>query len=229
MLNDNGRIIKIRNNYHITSDELKILLRYANECMSSKMQLLFALCAFKGLRVSEALAINIMDFEDSTFTKLTFREAKTNKMRHASPIIPPMAEMIKAYVSTNGHRLTDGYLFPYYTSKKKAHMTTPTAEAMFAKLRKRIGKEHPQFLQKYPMRTKAGKMIFRYRIGFHSLRRWFETSIFDNTKSLHTVKEIMRYTKFEPLNAYLNRYKVHENEAMILQKTFNPIFKKFLQ
>lgn len=226
MLVSNGRNPKVERNYHITTEELKLLFEYSRR-YSSKFQLLIALCAFRGLRVSEALAINILDFSDTTFTKLTYREAKTNKMQHNKPIIQPLAEMIKAYVVTNSHRLSDGYLFPYHNKKqKRPYLRTEVIGAWMAKLRNLVGKDHPAFLEGYTVKAESGKTLYRYRIGFHSFRRWFETHLHDSTNDVYTVKEVMSYADFAPLNAYLNRSRVLQREGEILHKAFTPLLQE---
>ena len=224
MLKDNGREVKERRNYHMTTEELGLLFDYSKR-WSSKFQLLVAICAFRGLRISEASSINILDFRDDNFDKLTYREAKTNKMQQNRPIIKPLADMIKAYVYTNRHLLKDGYLFPFYNSKSKApHMTTGVAEAFFSKMRKIIGRDHINFLDKYEINTENGKIINRYRISFHSLRRWFETHLLHEDVSVYAIKEIMNYSDYEPLNCYLNRFEIIDQEPEILNKAFSSVF-----
>ena len=191
---------------------------------SSKFQLLVAICSFRGLRISEALGINILDFKDDSFNRLTYREAKTNKVQQNRPIIKPLADMIKAYIYTNRHLLKDGYLFPYYSSRRLPHMDTKTGEAFFSKMRKIIGRDHPGFLDKYEIKTENGKTMFRYRICFHSCRRWFENHLFGQTNNINIVKTVMDYADFEPLNAYLNRFEVIDKEPEILNKAFADVF-----
>jgi integrase len=145
-------------------------------------------------------------------------------MQQNRPIIKPLADMIKAYVYTNRHLLKDGYLFPFYTSRKKPYMDTKTAEACFSKMRKIIGKDHINFLDKYEIHAENGKVINRYRISFHSLRRWFETHLLHEDVSVYAIKEIMNYADYEPLNCYLNRFEIIDKEPEILNKAFASVF-----
>ena len=120
--------------------------------------------------------------------------------------------------------LKDGYLFPFYTSRKKPYMDTGAAEACFSKMRKIIGKDHINFLDKYEIKTENGNIINRYRISFHSLRRWFETHLLHKGADVYTIKEIMNYADYEPLNCYLNRFEVIDKEPEILNKAFADVF-----
>lgn len=226
MLADNGRRLKQRFNYHMSTREVRILFKYSAR-WSFKWQLLLSFCAFRGLRVSEALAINYLtDFVDPSFSKLVVREAKTNKIR-TLPLISPLSDMIRRYVALEGQRLRNGFLFPYYSSKKLPFMDTMTADAHICKMRKIIGKDYPEFLEEYHFVGLRGEVYSRHRIGFHSLRRWFETTIFNRTESVYIVKEIMDYTDFKVLNSYLNNATIKEREPVLLAETFNPLIKDF--
>lgn len=228
MLQDNGRQVKQERNYHITTEELAILFKYARR-FGTKYQLMLLIGAFRGLRISEICAINILDFANSNFDKLTYREAKTNKLNHNKPIIPELATMIKTYVITNRHLLTDGYLFPYYASRRKApHMTVGVASSWFGKLRRIIGRDHPSFLDRYNIVLENGRVQVRYRIGWHSLRRWFETNVHSKT-DIHTIQRIMNYSKMDTLNHYLSKYEVLKREPLVLENALSPVFTSFIQ
>jgi integrase len=226
MLADNGHKVNQRFNYHMSTEEVKTLFRYSSR-WSFKWQLLLSLCAFRGLRVSEALAVNYLtDFVDEGFSKIIVREAKTNKIR-TLPLIRPLSLMINKYVALEAHRLRNGFLFPYYSSKKLPFMDACTAGAYLCKMRKIIGKDHPGFLEKYHFIGPSGRAYYRHRVSYHSLRRWFETTIFNRTESAYIVKEIMDYTDFKVLNSYLNTASIKEREGELLSETFNPIMDDF--
>lgn len=225
MLASNGRNSKVKNNYHITNEELKILFRYS-AFYGYKYQVLISFCAFRGLRVSEALAVNMFDFNQD-FSKITIREAKTNKVR-TLPLIKPLQEMIKHYITLNVHTLKNGFLFPYYSSKKRPYLSCGSAEAWFSKIRNKIGEKNPSFMDKVAIprpftknKSEEPIMTFRYRIGFHSLRRWFETRLWNATKNAYIVKELMDYTDYNVLNSYLDRNQIKEHEKEILEEALN--------
>lgn len=206
-----------RPNYFMTDEEVGTLWRAAKR-WSAKFQLILAFCLFRGLRISEVLAINLVDFSED-FARLRVVMSKSH-VEDVLPLIPELQEMIKAYVLRNHHTFKDGYLFPYYSSRKAPHMRTPSAVALFAKLRKIIAREHPAFLDK------TGK---RYRIGLHSCRRWFETRIYDGIKDRKKLADIMRYLDAGTVDTYLDPYKTWKQERFILQNTFSKEFLKLMQ
>jgi len=190
-----------RPNYFMTDNEVKILWNYTKEKWSSKFRVMLAFALFRGLRIGEIVAINITDF-NYDFTKLRVIFEKS----HIEDWLP------------------DGYLFPFYSSKGKApHMTTGVAEAFFSKIRKIIGKDYPQFIEKRKFRNGYNK----YRISFHSCRRWFETRIHDNIKNKKKLADIMRYIDAETVNTYLNPYETWKEERNILNSTFENYFTVF--
>lgn len=223
MLKSNGKKTTVKYNYHITTTELKHLWNYSKN-WGLKWRVLIGLCCFRGLRISEALAINIFDFKDDSFTSLTYRTAKTNKIESNKPIIKPLACLIKSYVISNLPALKNGFLFPYYNKASCPHMTTRSAEALFSKLRKKIGAVHPEFLDKYYFKTDKNTIV-RYRIGFHSLRRWFETNIYHFKRDPFLVKEVMGYDDVKSITPYINGFEMLNEEPQILKQTFGELYK----
>ncbi len=120
MLSDNGRKVKNDLNYHMTHEEVKILYNHIVDHCQMKYEIYFWLALTRVMRPSEVLAINIMDFKHWArvdYSRLTFREAKTNKIRSNELIIEPVANLIKQYVIT--HNLKNGFLFPWHNRKNK--------------------------------------------------------------------------------------------------------------
>jgi integrase len=200
-------------NLFMTDEEVRILLEYSKR-WSSKFQLMLAFCLFRGLRIGETLAINLLDF-DREFTSLRVIFEKSHVM-DTLPIIPELSLMVREYIAKNSHLFKDGYLFPYYTSRWNGHMSTGVAEALFSKMRKIIGRDHPNFLDKIVLKNGG----FRYRIGLHSCRRWFETRLYDSLKDRNAVANIMRYLDPSTVDTYLDPYELWKKENSILQKAF---------
>jgi len=195
--------IKPRRSFFMTDEEAKILWEESKR-WSSKFRLILAFALFRGLRIGEILAINLLDFNHD-FTALNVIIEKSHILE-TLPLVPQLTAMVKDYVLKNRHLMIDGYLFPYYTSRKAPHMRTATAEALFSKLRKIIGKKHPQFLECYTYPSGYKK----YRIGLHSCRRWFETRIFNNIGNKTAVADIMRYLDRSTVDKYLDPYETQK-------------------
>jgi len=207
-------------NYFMTDEEVQILWRYAKR-WGSKAQLLFAFAIFRGLRIGEVCAINILDFS-ADFSSLRVIHEKSH-IEDRLPLIPQLSALARDYVLKNRHLMKDGFLFPFYSSRRHApHLTTKVAEAIFSKLRKIIGKDYPAFLERNPF--SKGFIRYRYRIGFHSCRRWFETRIYDNIKDRKRLADIMRYLDVATVDIYINPYETWQKERSILQGTFGDQF-----
>lgn len=213
--------IRERRNYFMTTDEVKILWTYAKR-WGSKAQLLFAFALFRGMRIGEICAINILDFSED-FKSLKVIHEKSH-IQDTIPLIPELTELTKTYIMKNKHLLKDGYLFPFYSSRRYApHLTTKVAESIFSKLRKNIGKDYPGFLERNMLPSK-GCIHYRYRIGFHSCRRWFETRIYENIKDRKKLADIMRYLDVSTVDTYIDPYETWKKERSILGTTFSEHF-----
>jgi integrase len=238
MLEDNGRRVKQHFNYHITTDELKIFFHYIRKHCHTQYEIACLLMCFRGMRTSEALAANVNDFNNE-FTRITYREAKTNKLRMNEVVVKPIAERVKAYVEMNKFRLEDGWLFPYYKNKVRCikgveryypHMDAHTFEQWFVVVRKRLAKDHACFNEKYPFTYKNGMVKWKYRISSYSFRRWFETTFYIGTGyNLALLKEIMLYSsKFDPIKHYIRIVHKDEQKADILENAFGTLANEML-
>lgn len=222
---DNGREVK-RRYYFMTDEEAKILWQYSGR-WSTKFQVMLGFALWRGERISEIVAKNIYDFQDDNFELVRSRLAKSNIVDNF-PILKQFAPMIQDYIQYNKHTFKDGYFFPFYSSRAKApHMTSQTAIALFAKLRKIIGKDYPNFLESFDFECKNGKVQKRYRIAWHSCRRWFETKLDDSGCKQSEIQHIMRYKDQKTVATYLDPYRVWKREPEILNKSFGSLFQEF--
>ncbi|RPJ56073.1 MAG: site-specific integrase [Dehalococcoidia bacterium] len=223
MLGSNGKIVRYKNNLFMTTDELKAMFRELRK-WDMKYTILFGLCAFRGMRISEACAVNIYDFKDQNFDVLTYRTAKSNKVVSNKPIIKPFAELIRNYVINNKHRLVNGFLFPHYNSINKLPYISPgAAQAAFSKIRRSIAKTNPGFSDRYEY-FDGGWGKTRFRISTHSLRRWFETHLALIYKDPFLIKEIMNYDELNTINHYISAFEYYKREPEVLEKTFSSLF-----
>ena len=218
------RIKEKRRNYFMTDEEVEILWQ-ASKRWSSKFQVMLGFALFRGMRIGEIVACNIYDFQNENFQRLNIILEKSH-IQDEFPILKGFNEVLRHYVVRNRHLLKDGYLFPFYISRRMPHMNVKTAEALFAKLRKLIGREYPQFLDRTEIRTEKGNIIYRYRIAWHSCRRWFETRIWERYKDKMQLRDIMRYKESKAVDVYINPYEVWKNEHEILENTFGSLFDK---
>ena len=229
MVIQNIKIRKKRPNYFITTSEAMLLYRYS-QLWGSKWQVLIGLCLFRGLRIGEAVAVNIKDFMNDDFNKLNVILEKSHILDEF-PIIKGFDNIIKSYVKNNIHLLKDGWLFPSHSSRSMTqHMSKGTAMTKLFKMRLVIGRKHPVFLEKtvFPNSKNSNADVYqRYRITFHSLRRWFETHIWDKHKDKMLLRDIMRYKNSRTVDVYINPYETWKNERELLNNTFSSLFDGF--
>lgn len=230
MLPDNGRKVKQHNNLHMTLSEWKLIMQHVKSTQNLKWFVFLSLLSFRGMRPQEALAINVLDFSDD-YRKLSWRECKTNKMRHREHIIEPLARLVKTYIVMNHYfECKNGFMFPFYTKKSQGrpYMTSKIASTWFIhNVRDKLKEKYPGFNERYVVSTKTGEQL-RYRINLYAFRRFFETYIYLNNDfapmSTALIKEIMEYgSKFDPLKHYIKIVHKEEQKASILENTFNPL------
>lgn len=252
MLKDNGVVVRVENDYFISDEELVIFFQFLKR-YSLKWSLAASLIAFgAGFRISECMAINLADFRND-YSSLTFREAKTNKVRTV-PLIESVREAVRLYVDLEGHRLEGGFLFPTYSSSRTPFMGRDSAVDVFWKIRQVLGVKFKSFHDRYSFvghrclgcrRGFVGEHVplkgcplcggvinhyeyFRYRVGWHSLRRWFETHLHQELmeggeasgNAAYVVKVVMGYSKFEVLNSYLDKARIVQGKRELLEGCF---------
>ena len=210
-------------NYFMTDEEAAIMWNASKKY--PKLHIMIGFALFRGMRIGEICAINIYDFQNSGFQKLNIVLEKSH-IQDEFPLLKEFSELLKEYVTKNMHTFKNGYMFPYYSSTRKQHMSMESAGAFMSKLRKSLGKEHSCFLERQIVKTKKGEQ-YRYRISWHSCRRWFETRIWENYKDKMMLRDLMRYKDSKTVDVYINPYETWKKEMDILNSTFGGLFDNF--
>lgn len=210
-----------RRNLFITDREVEVLWR-ESERWSKKFRVMLGFALFRGLRVGEIVAINLYDFKDAEFRNLRV-VAQKSYVEDVYPLLEEFSVLLKEYVRLNLHTFTDGFLFPYKVPNGRKHMGVRSAESAFCKLRKIIGLRYPEFLDRWSFESKTGTQ-YRYRISFHSCRRWFETKLWDKSKDKMQIRDMMRYCDSRPVDVYVDCYETWKNEGAILRNAFGEAF-----
>ena len=219
------KINRKRTNYFITDEEARILWQYSKR-WGTKFQVMAGLALFRGMRIGEIVSTNIYDFQNEEFQKLNIILEKSHILDEF-PILKGFNGLIKEYVMKNRHLLKDGYLFPFYISRRLPHMSTAVAVGLFCKMRQIIGKDYPEFLDRQEIINSKGKTIYRYRISWHTCRRWFETRIWEHYKDKMLLRDLMRYKDSKTIDVYINPYETWKKESDILNSTFGGLFDNF--
>ena len=226
MLPSNGREANTKWNYHMTIQELSILLKYLKENVDPKFFVMVLTQFGMGMRCSEMLHINMYDFRDK-YSKLTYRQAKSNEILPDEPVPEPLQKIIIAYIYHNAHRMIDGYLFsdPKIHNKKNKMptYTTETYGSYWAKWRQAVGKKHPGFLDHHFITSCSGRQMKMYRIGTHSLRRLHRTVLANNVENPFILKELCNYKDISTLDRYVNGFKIREHKAQYLDPIIGPV------
>lgn len=226
----------------MTISEWKNIICWVKKNKKLKWFVFLMILSFRGMRPQEALAINVMDFIQATghrddYSKITYREAKTNKVRVREHIIKPLAQLIKTYVDMNNYFETqEGYLFYHYRKRYKGmpFMSSRAASVWFAEeVRNPMKKDHEYMREWYPITQKNGYLQKRYRINLYSFRRWFETYIYMNNefapRSIALIKEIMDYnSKFDPIKHYIRVTHTAEHKMQVLENTMSKLASNIL-
>lgn len=221
MLPSNGRKPKQRYNYHMKTEEFKILLRHVEQRYDPKFCLMLLIQYGMGLRASEMLNIQIWDFSHD-FRQLTFRQAKKNDIV-TDPVPEPLRQKIICYIMKNRHRLADGYLFGTYTGKGMT-MTTTCYGTLWTKWRRQLAKKHPAFLDKYEFGE--GRRLTRYRISSHSLRRLHRTTLVNRfPDKLFEIMTACHYSDFGSFKRYINDFEMLQRKEV----QFRPVLDEALQ
>ena len=217
-----------RANSFITDQEAFILWKEAE--YYPKLQIMIGFGLFRGLRIGEIRALNIRDFKNSDFNKVDVIIQKSN-IYDEFPLFDEFAIVLKRYITNNVHSLVNGYLFPRrHYDPIEPYLHRDVCNSMFHKFRKNhLIPKYQQFAEKQSYyNQKTGKTYERHRVGFHSLRRYFETKLYENGLRAEEIANVMRYTSPKHVFAYLNAYDTWKKEKQILTDTFGDVFKNML-
>ncbi|MBN1501951.1 site-specific integrase [Candidatus Woesearchaeota archaeon] len=210
-----------RHNFFITDQEAGIIWNESK--YYEKLHLMIGFALFRGLRIGEIRALNITDFEDN-FNKVTVIIQKSN-IKDTLPLIQEFAEVVRAFVKKNLHTFDRGYFFPHYRqfdSSPYPYLASNTVNIMFYNFRKRLIKKYPQFADK----SAYGNGYKRHRLGWHSLRRWFETRLWESGNNPEQISHIMRYRSPKVVYQYLDSYRTWKTEGELLKNTFSGFLKE---
>lgn len=189
---------------------------------NKKYQLMVGFALFRGMRIGEIVAINLRDFEQE-YNKLRVILRKSH-LDTTMPLLGDFTELLREYVNNNRHTMVNGWLFPTCKGNGK-HQTSDSACVVFGKLRARMAKEHPGFGDWTPLPGNKR----RFRIGWHSMRRYFETHVWNKTKDMRLIRDLMRYSKTSTVEVYINPYEIWNNERNILEANFSDVFEQFVR
>jgi hypothetical protein len=71
------------------------------------------------------------------------------------------------------------------------------------------------------------RYIRRYRISWHSMRRWFETRIWGKYKDTMLIRDMMRYSSSKVVDVYISPYETWCREHELMKDVFADKYKEF--
>lgn len=232
-----GEVKLKRPNLFLSKEEAAILWAESYR-WGLKWRCMLALAMFRGMRIKEVCNAQLHDFrlDSKGQMYLTVILCKSH-IKDELPLLPEVADLISQYVRNNLHLMKNGYLFP--NRHGSAGISTEAAGALFAKMRNIVAKKHLSFSDRRPImnpqtnmqRTdRLGRLSWRYRISWHSCRRFFETSVWTDEKygkDLMILRDVMRYRDTRSCEPYINSYELYTKEPAFLQQTFGAVINDF--
>ena len=211
-----GRIRRGRKDRYITDDELIRLLNSRPAFHWARLCAEFQ--AFCGLRSEEAVCININDFSRD-FTKLRVRLCKSDRVIERD-LPDEFKKKVIQYCRLNYQTFKEGWLFP---GQHTGHIKKQSYWEEFRQMRKEVKLD----IDKIQMQNANSSNS--YRIGTHSLRRWFITNLYKKTQDIVLVKHIIGHEKIDTTLQYCC-FDPHSLgiENKLVNQVFNKYFTPFI-
>lgn len=204
-------------NRNFTEDTLK---RFFSVIKNPRHKLCFQLQAYLGLRISEAVKVNLEDVNlEAGFLRV--HSAKTGRTDQL-PLRGPIAPILEKYIKRFRRKIkSHGGFLVYSDQKTEGYITKDTMRVKFAKYRSRAGLDQGYADVKVTGGQKGRKEGFRrlYVLSTHSLRHYFITEIYKKTKDVATTQALARHVNFNVTRDYVNISATDLEKAM--EKTFS--------
>lgn len=191
----------------MSDDEIKKLLEFINS-KPIQIRLIFYILIFMGLRVGEVCRLERHNVQGS---KLVFALEKSNRI-HERVIPNWIKDMIYKYIKD--FKINDGWLWPtsktqFYNGRNE-HIVTDTMGWYINHFRNESGLTDIYYV------CKDGKRL--YRISVHTLRHWFLSKLWDKTKDIVLVANIISHKKINTTFAYIMAYEKQQRETDLVNE-----------
>ena len=191
----------------MTDDEINKLLKFVAD-KPIQIKLIFYMLVFMGLRVGEVCRLERHNVQGD---KLVFRLEKSDRI-HERVIPNWIKDMLYQYIQE--HKINNSWLWPtaqtnFYNGRNE-HIVTDT-----------IGWYIKHFRDEYSLNDiyyvcKDGKRL--YRISVHTLRHWFLSKLWDKTKDIVLVANIISHKKINTTFAYIMAHEKQKREAEVVNE-----------
>ena len=202
-------------NRNFTEEELE---KFFSVVDNKKHLLCFKLQAYLGLRISEAVKVNISDI-DFTRRKIRVFAEKTDQMDFLH--LHELAfETIQNWVRIHQKEIEEHDGFLVYSDYKKGHITKDVMRNFFRGYLKKA-KLDDIYVELYTTGKQCyGKAKSRklYRLSTHSLRHYYVTKVYRKTLNPIVTQMCARHREFKSTSCYINLDNKDTVDA--LDKTF---------
>jgi len=194
-------------NRAFTEYEIK---RFFAVVKNPKHRLLFQYQAFMGLRVGEAVRMNVKDINIPT-RELRIYAPKTNRLDYM--LIPEkLFKDTLRYYETYEREIKEagGYLF--YKEGEMGHVDEGYMRNQFSEYREKAG-----LMETYTVSEESMKEPRKlYRLTTHSLRHYAITHFYNTTRDQQATKMFARHTKSSTTDTYIHKTKEEVYRAIDL-------------
>lgn len=197
-------------------EELEKFLRVIE---NDKQKTIFMLMAYTGLRVGECARVHISDLSlSSEHPQIRIENIKTKVIDHID-IIPKMCKVLEEYIETRKEKIewNEGYIF--YTTRfdRRGHMSENVIRVLFREYAIKAGLNDTYYTIQAVGNQKAKKDGTRtlHRLSCHSLRHFYGTSIWNQTKDLVKLQKLMRHRNLKSTQVYVNHTQKELRDTML--------------
>lgn len=199
-----------------SKEELDKFLRVIE---NDKHRTIFMLMAYTGLRVGECARVHISDLSlDSEHPQIRIKNIKTAVIDHID-LVPTIQKVLREYIHNHKDKIdwNDGYLF--YTTKlgDRGHMCDGVIRVLFRNYAEKAGLNDVYYTVYATDNQRAKKDRTRalHRLSTHSLRHYYGTSIWNQTKDLVKLQKLMRHRNLKSTQVYVNHTQKELRDTML--------------
>lgn len=200
----NKRTIRLSHPHDMSREEVSRLFGSCTTDSDLVYKAVLSLCFFRGLRILEAVSVQLQDFSDD-FGYVAWRDCKVRSKVYREPLPRCVSEIIRLYVARNWQRINfEGYLFHPNSvghGRRHPHITACNVQSWMRKKAEKLGMN--DFILNDPGRVslnparKSRRPRRIYRISTHCGKRFFGTNAYLLTKDGKFVQNLLHHASQE--------------------------------
>lgn len=215
-------------NRYLTDEELQQF--FANlKGNHDRQRIIFLLLAYGGLRINEAVRVNIKDFTTPSFNALLVANTKTANRKKGKPARIETVQLptwlglkLKEYLNQYGSKLKKGYLFfPDGHGSRQPHISKNAVRMFLTRKRRTLPTGFQETI--LTVNYKTGRQQKHYRIGTHSFRRWYVTKIYKNSgNDIKLASQLARHKDITTTQVYIDGFELMQKAPLIINTLPQP-------